>query len=57
MVELELPLLLSTSGLAVILVAWYNRANDEWRRLIPWLAALAVMQVALGLTTWFVLNA
>jgi hypothetical protein len=56
-VELELPLLLSASGLAVILVGWYNRANDEWQPLIPWLAALAVMQVALGLAAWFVLNA
>jgi hypothetical protein len=55
--ELELPLLLSCSGLAVIAVAWYNRANEQWQPLIPWLAVLAVMQVALGVTFWLVLNA
>jgi uncharacterized membrane protein len=49
-------LILSGSGVAVAVVAFYNRDKPGWQRDMPRILFLAVMQVVLGIVIWILVG-
>jgi hypothetical protein len=54
--QLVLPMMLSFTGVGIAALAFLNRDKPEWQRNMRRIYILAFGQIALGVTTWFLLT-